>query len=94
MTPPPARRTPARRSPAPDRTADLTADLLADLTAPGSLPSAPPAPAPSTAPTPGGTPALSVTVTPLRWRAPAFTPTTRGVCVGVRIGPLRVEVAI
>lgn len=86
MTPAPTRRS-------PDRTADLTADLLADLTAPGTLPSAPPTPAPSTAPTPGGTPALSVTLTPLRWRSPAFTPPQRGVGVGVRIGPLRVEVA-
>ena len=95
MTTPPARRAtpaPARR-PATDRSADLTADLLADLTAPAALPSAPPAAAPGTAPTPGGTPALSVTVTPLRWRSPSFTAPARGVGVGVRIGPLRVEVA-
>jgi hypothetical protein len=85
MTPPPRR---ARSS-----GADLSADLLADLTAPGPLPSAPVTPPPSTTPTLGGTPALSVTLTPLRWRAPSLAPAERGVGMAVRLGPLRVEVA-
>ena len=92
MTPPPA-----GRSSAPDRgtgrAADLTADLLADLSAPTAVPSAPPPAAAVTAPMPGGTPALSLTLTPLHWRAPAFAAPDRGVGVAVRIGPLRVEVA-
>ncbi len=84
-----------RSSRAPRRTAgaDLSADLLADLTAPAALPSAPPTPPASTTPTPGGTPALSLTVTPLRWRAPSLAPAEHGVGMAVRVGPLRVEVA-
>jgi hypothetical protein len=78
-----------RRSPA----ADLSADLLADLTAPTPLPSAPPNPPASTVQTKGGTPALSVTVTPLRWRAPSLSSPDAGIGVAVRVGPLRVEVA-
>ena len=91
MTPPATPRN--GRAPRRSAGADLRADLLADLTAPGPLPSAPPMPTPSTAPTPGGTPALSVTVTPLRWRAPSLAPAERGVGMAVRVGPLRVEVA-
>ena len=84
--------TPPRRGPASGRAADLTADLMVDLTAPGPLPSAPPAPPASSVPTPGGTPALSVTLTPLRWRLPALLPVENGMGVAVRVGPLRVEV--
>lgn len=89
MTPPPARRTP----PSNGRTR-LSADLLADLNAPGALPTASaPAAVSTPAHVPRGTPALSVTVTPLRWRPPALSSPERGVGVAVRVGPLRVEVA-
>jgi hypothetical protein len=89
MTPPPARQTSANGK------AGLSADLLADLNAPGALPTST---APSAAAAPplgrtGGTPALSVTLTPLRWRLPALQAPERGTGVAVRVGPLRVEVA-
>lgn len=88
MTPPPARRTPSNGK------ASLSADLLADLNAPGALPTASAPAAVATSPeTPRGTPALSVTVTPLRWRPPSFQAPERGTGVAVRIGPLRVELA-
>ena len=89
MTPPPTRRTPTSNG-----KASLSADLLADLNAPGALPTAT-APADVTPPpqVTRGTPALSVTVTPLRWRPPSFTAPERGTGVAVRVGPLRVEVA-
>lgn len=98
MTPPsPDRPTTRRKSTAygkrADRAADLTADLLVDLTAPRALPSAPPPAATSSGPMPGGTPALSLTLTPLRWRLPALAAPGHGVGVAVRVGPLHVEVA-
>jgi hypothetical protein len=83
---------PARRTPASKGKASLTDDLLADLNAPGALPTAPPAAAFVPHRT-GGTPALSMTLTPLRWRLPALDAAERGVGVAVRLGPLRVEVA-
>lgn len=89
MTPPPTRRT----SPSNGRTG-LSADLLADLNAPGALPTATPPAAASAGPGPtGGTPALSVTLTPLRWRLPSFTAPERGMGVAVRVGPVRLELA-
>lgn len=88
MTPPPTRRTPSNGK------ASLSADLLADLSAPGALPTATaPDEVASSTQAPRGTPALSVTVTPLRWRPPSFQAPERGTGVAVRVGPLRVELA-
>ena len=88
MTPPPTRRTPTSNG-----KASLAADLLADLNAPAALPKATPPAELSDAQITRGTPAISVTVTPLRWRPPSFAAPERGTGVAVRIGPLRVEVA-
>jgi hypothetical protein len=72
----------------------LSEDLLADLSAPGALPTASaPAALGSSVQPPRGTPALSVTLTPLRWRALALAAPERGTGVAVRVGPLRVELA-
>ena len=95
MTPPPTRRTATSNGKVatPGR-ASLSADLLADLNAPGALPTASaPAEVASSPETTRGTPALSVTVTPLRWRVPTLKPAERGTGISVRVGPLRVELA-
>jgi hypothetical protein len=90
MTPPTTRRTPSAQG-----RSGLSADLLADLNAPGALPtSTPPSAGGSSRETTRGTPALSLTVTPLRWRQPSFQPPERGTGVAVRLGPLRVELAL
>ncbi len=73
---------------------DLTADLMADLDRPGPLPSAPLAPPVPPAPPAAPTPALTVTVTPLRWSLPGLDATERGLGIAVKIGPVRVEVAL
>ncbi len=71
---------------------DLTADLLSDLGRPAALPAAPP-PLPPVL-LPAGTPAITVTVTPLRWSLPGLDATERGLGVAVKVGPVRVEVAL
>lgn len=73
---------------------DLTADLMADLGRPAPLPSAPAAPVVPPAPPAAPTPALTVTVTPLRWSLPGLDATERGLGIAVKVGPVRVEVAL
>jgi len=73
---------------------DLTADLMADLGRPAALPSAPVAPAVPPAPPAAPTPALTVTVTPLRWSLPGLDATERGLGIAVKVGPVRLEVAL
>ncbi len=77
-----------------DLQADLTADLLSDLGRPAPLPSAPvPAMLPST-PVSTATPVLQLTFTPLSWSLPSLDSTERGLGLAVRLGPVRVEIAL
>lgn len=73
---------------------DLTADLMADLDRPAPLPSAPTAPPVPPAPPARATPSFTMTVTPLRWSLPGLDATGRGLGVAVKVGPVRLEVAL
>lgn len=77
---------------------DLQNDLLADLQ--GAV-NARPLPAEAPLPEPGQsgelrppTPSVDVRFTPLRWGRPRIVSVPDGLGVGVRIGPLRISVAI
>lgn len=73
---------------------DLTADLMAELDRPAALPSAPVRPPLPPAPAAAPTPALTLTVTPLRWSLPGLDATERGLGVAVKVGPVRLELAL
>jgi hypothetical protein len=79
-----------------DLQADLQADLLADL-APAAP--APPQPEPAVEPAlppqlTDATPALSVQWTPLRWSRPKVVRAQGGTGKALKLGPLRVELAV
>lgn len=73
---------------------DLTADLLSDLERPAPLPATSRLPPLPGSPPPAATPAVTLTLTPLRWSLPGLDATERGLGMAVRVGPLRVEVAL
>ena len=74
---------------------DLHADLLADL-APRVTeePPAPAEPAPLPPELHEGTPTLSLDWTPLRWSRPRVVRASDGVGKALRLGPLKVELAV
>lgn len=77
---------------------DLKNDLLADLQ--GAVNARPlPTEAPLPESTPGDhlrppTPSVDVRFTPLRWARPRVVPVEDGLGLGVRLGPIRVSVAL
>ena len=79
-----------------DLKADLQADLLIDLAGPAV--EEPPALAvqPSRLPPElsDATPSLSLALTPLRWSRPKLVSVRGGLGKAVKVGPLRVELAI
>jgi hypothetical protein len=77
-----------------DLRADLQADLLADLAPPVIEEPAPAAPPPPPPQRNDATPALSVQWTPLRWSRPRVVRAKDGVGKAVKLGPIRVELAV
>lgn len=78
-----------------DLKADLKADLLADLLPPSVEP--PTTPVADTSLPPeltDSTPALSVQWTPLRWSRPKVVKAKDGVGKAVKLGPLKLELAV
>lgn len=77
-----------------DLRADLQADLLADLAPPVIEEPAAAAPPPPPPQRNDATPALSVQWTPLRWSRPRVVRAKDGVGKAVKLGPIRVELAV
>lgn len=74
---------------------DLHADLLADLTPRRvEAPTAPVEPEPLPPELSDPTPALSFELTPLRWSRPKVVRSSDGVGKALRLGPLRLELAV
>ncbi len=77
---------------------DLQSDLLADLQGAVNarpLPTEAPLPEPmSTGEMRPPTPSVNVRFTPLRWGRPRVEPVEDGLGFGVRVGPLRISVAL
>ncbi len=76
--------------------ADLQADLLVDLAGPAvevpAVPAVEPAPLPPELS--DATPSLSLAWTPLRWSRPKLVSVRDGLGKAVKVGPLRIELAV
>ena len=79
---------------AKDHQADLQADLLADLAPTAAEPVAAVNEQPLPPELSDATPSLSLQWTPLRWSRPRVTKSKDGLGKAVRLGPLKLELAV